>query len=44
VFEGEPAAVGRLVSFARLGPPQAHVRDVEILEEEPEGLAGFSVR
>jgi acylphosphatase len=44
VFEGEPAAVERLVRFAKLGPPDAHVEDVQAFEEEPEGLSGFSVR
>jgi acylphosphatase len=44
VFEGEPDGVERLVSFARLGPPQADVEDVDVLDEEPEGLSGFSVR
>ena len=44
VFEGEPDGVERLVSFARLGPPQADVEDVEVLDEEPQGLSGFSVR
>ena len=44
VFEGEPDAVARLLSFAELGPPQAHVDRVEVFEEEPEGLSGFSVR
>jgi acylphosphatase len=43
-FEGPPDAVERLVAFARLGPPDAHVEDVRVFEEEPEGLAGFSIR
>lgn len=44
VFEGEPEAVARLVSFAELGPLEAHVEGVEVFEEEPKGLSGFSVR
>jgi acylphosphatase len=44
VFEGEPDAVARLVRFAELGPPQADVADVEVYEEEPEELSGFSIR
>ena len=44
VFEGDPDRVERLVSFARLGPPQAQVDGVEVFEEEPQGLSGFSVR
>ena len=42
VFEGEPAAVERLVSFAREGPRGAQVERVDVAEEAPEGLRGFS--
>jgi acylphosphatase len=44
VFEGEPAAVERLVGFARKGSRGAQVDRVDVTEEEPEGLRGFSVR
>jgi acylphosphatase len=44
VFEGEPDAVERLVSFAETGPPDAQVEAVDVSEEEPEGLSGFAVR
>jgi acylphosphatase len=44
VFEGEAGPVERLVSFARQGPPEAHVEDVRVFEEEPEGLSGFWIR
>ena len=44
VFEGDDAAVEALVDFCRSGPSQADVRDVEVTEEEPEGLDGFRVR
>jgi acylphosphatase len=44
VFEGEAAAVERLVAFSREGPRGAQVESVEVLEEEPEGLRGFGVR
>jgi acylphosphatase len=44
VFEGEPDAVARLVSFAETGPPDAQVEAVDVRDEEPEGLSGFSVR
>jgi acylphosphatase len=44
VFEGEPAAVERLVGFARKGPRGAQVDRVDVAEEEPEGLRGFGVR
>jgi acylphosphatase len=44
VFEGEPAAVERLVDFARRGPSGAEVETAEVTEEEPEGLSGFQIR
>lgn len=45
VFEGEEAAVERMVEFCRSGPGRADVRDVEVAEDgEPEGLSGFEVR
>jgi acylphosphatase len=44
VFEGEPEAVDSLVRFMRKGPRGAEVADVEIVDEEPEGLSGFEVR
>jgi len=44
VFEGEEDAVERLVQFCRKGPRGAQVTSVEVTDEEPEGLAGFTVR
>jgi acylphosphatase len=44
VFEGEADAVERLVAFSREGPRGAQVESIEVTEEEPEGLSGFSVR
>jgi acylphosphatase len=44
VFEGDPAAVESMVRFAGEGPRGARVERVEVLEEEAEGLAGFTVR
>jgi acylphosphatase len=44
VFEGEADAVERLVAFSREGPRGAEVESIEVTEEEPEGLSGFSVR
>jgi acylphosphatase len=41
VFEGEPDAVERLVDACRTGPPLAEVQEVEVADEEPEGLRGF---
>jgi acylphosphatase len=44
VFEGESGAVESLVRFMREGPRGADVSDVEVTEEEPEGLSGFEIR
>jgi acylphosphatase len=43
VFEGEPEAVESMVRYAREGPGNAQVSDLEVAEEEPEGLSGFRV-
>ena len=43
VFEGEPSAVDALVSWCRSGPPRAVVADVEVRDEDAEGLTGFRV-
>jgi acylphosphatase len=44
VFEGEPEAVDALIRFANEGPRGAEVERVEVAEEDPEGLSGFSAR
>jgi acylphosphatase len=44
VFEGEPEAVERLVSYCGEGPRGANVTSVDVIEEEPEGLTSFDVR
>ena len=44
VLEGDDDAVERLVRFMREGPRGAQVDRVEMEEEKPEGLRGFSVR
>ncbi len=44
VFEGEPERVEELVEFCRHGPSRAEVANVEVIEEEPEGLIGFEIR
>ena len=43
-FEGERAAVERLVEWCRRGPAGAEVRSVSVQEEPPRGEAGFTVR
>jgi acylphosphatase len=44
VFEGDPEAVESLVTFMREGPRGAEVADVEVVDEQPEGLSGFEIR
>jgi acylphosphatase len=44
VFEGDPEAVQSMVDFAKGGPRAADVQDVEVSDEDPEGLSGFDVR
>jgi len=42
-FEGAADAVATAVSWCRVGPPHADVRDVEVTEEPPIGEEGFRV-
>ena len=44
VLEGEPEAVERLARFCEQGPRGAIVEHVEVADDEPEGIVGFSVR
>ena len=44
VFEGDPDAVQSMVEFCKGGPRAADVKDVDVSDEEPEGLSGFDVR
>ena len=44
VLEGERDAVERVVEFCREGPRGARVDWVDVVAEEPEGLAGFEIR
>jgi acylphosphatase len=44
ILEGDRDAVERVVEFARRGPEGAEVERVEMTEESPEGLIGFSIR
>ena len=43
VLEGPPEAVDRVLRFLETGPPNATVDRVDVSDEEPEGLTGFSV-
>lgn len=44
VLEGPADAVERVVRFFQTGPPRAEVGSLDVSEEEPEGLSGFSIR
>jgi acylphosphatase len=44
VLEGPSDAVERVVRFLQTGPRHAQVERVDVDEEPPEGLTGFSVR
>lgn len=44
VAEGAQEAVDRLVAWCHHGPSGAEIDEVQVDEEEPEGLSGFSVR
>jgi acylphosphatase len=44
VFEGDPEAVQSMVDFCKGGPRAADVKDVDVSDEDPEGLSGFDVR
>jgi acylphosphatase len=43
VFEGEGDAVESMVQWSRDGPRGAVVERVEVIDEEPEGLAEFRI-
>jgi acylphosphatase len=44
VFEGENVAVDALVTLCHQGPHGARVDQVDVFDEQAEGLTGFSVR
>lgn len=44
VLEGEAEAVQRVLRFMQTGPSHADVEDMDVEDEEPEGLSGFSTR
>jgi acylphosphatase len=44
VLEGSPDAVEAVLRFFREGPDRANVEDLEVHDEEPEGLSSFEVR
>ena len=44
LFEGPPAAVGRMVEWCREGPPQASVEHVDVSDQVLSGSEGFRLR
>ena len=44
VFEGPDEAVERMIEWSRTGPELAVVDEVEVVDEDPEGLDRFDVR
>lgn len=44
VFEGARHAVEAMVAWCREGPRGARVTEIEVADEQPEGLGSFEVR
>ena len=44
VFEGDAADVDAMVAWCRLGPPLAHVDEIEAADEAPAGETNFRIR
>lgn len=44
VFEGAASAVDELVAHCRVGPPGARVDRIDVVDESPAGLRGFTIR
>ena len=44
VLEGEREAVDAVIAACESGPRGADVSDVDVSDEEPEGLRGFEIR
>lgn len=44
VFEGPSAAVEDMVAYCAEGPDAARVSRLDVVEEEPQGIAGFTAR
>ncbi|HPQ45210.1 MAG TPA: acylphosphatase [Syntrophales bacterium] len=40
LFEGKGSDIDKILDWCRMGPRLAHVSDIEIIEEEPEGNMG----
>ena len=44
ILEGKPVDVEEMVAWTRKGPEYAEVTGVDVYEEQPRGLSGFTVR
>jgi len=44
VFEGQKAALDKIIQWCHLGSPSAKVEKVEVVWEKAEGLEGFEIR
>lgn len=44
VLEGPADAVAAVEAYCAEGPRDAHVTGVEVVDEPPQGLAGFTIR
>jgi len=44
VLEGDDRDVDRVLAFMRTGPERARIVNVEVVDEDPEGIDGFDVR
>ena len=44
VFEGDSDTIQQMIEWCESGPSSAHVDNVSVEQEEPEGLSGFEVR
>lgn len=43
IFEGPPGAVEELIAYCAEGPEGADVSRLDVVEEHPEGLEGFTI-
>lgn len=44
VFEGDTERVEAMIEWCHTGSPRAHVEDVAVEFESPEGIEGFEIR
>ena len=44
VFEGDEGSVEAVIEWCHAGSPQAHVENVAVAYEDPNGIEGFEIR